>query len=331
MMNLFASKTRSVVRAALLLLPMLLLVTGASAQNLIYVVDFNSQFGTVDLFTGAFNPIGVPTPEPLANLVWGKEGSLLSLSASGNLNKINPLTGETSIVGQTGLAYNAFDLAEVRGKLYATDFSNNIYSVDPQTGVARFMRATGIPPDPQVPFSQNSDGTINLCDETLYAWGGKLYATFDSFKVDPNTLVITPSVNPALYEIDPSTGEAKRIGPTRLGLGATVAANGRFYAIESEIVGWNQYGPLAQNKLYTLDLRTGATEYLRDLDSSEGAIFGAAPVRFRQKQIAWQPPDPCRSNCKTTEVAPEPCIGNAMNCKVAYEPPDPCKSGCKVN
>jgi hypothetical protein len=296
-MKLFALSTRP-VRGAALLLPLILLVAGASAQNLVYVVDFNSQFGAVNLSTGAFNPIGTPTPEPLANLVWGTDGSLLSLSASGNLDKINPLTGETMVIGETGLGYNAFDLAGVRGKLYATDFGNNIYSVDPQTGVATFMRATGMPPDPEVPFSQNSDGTINLCDETLYAWGGKLYATFDSFKVDPNTLIITPWVNPALYEIDPSTGEAKLIGPTRLGLGATVVANdGKFYAIESEIVGWNQYGPIAQNQMYTLDLRTGATEYVRDLDSSQGAIFGAAPVRFRQMQGAWQPPDPCKTGC----------------------------------
>lgn len=296
-MKLFTLRTRP-VHGAVLLLSLILLVAGASAQNLVYVVDFNSQFGAVNLSTGAFKPIGAPTPEPLANLVWGHDGSLLSLSASGNLDKINPLTGETTVIGQTGLGYNAFDLAAVRGKLYATDFSNNIYSVDPQTGASTLMRATGMPPDPQVPFSQNSDGTINLCDETLYAWHGKLYATFDSFKVDPNTLIITPWVNPALYEIDPSTGEAELIGPTRLGLGATVAKDGKFYAIESEIVGWNQYGPIAQNQLYTLDLRTGATEYVRDLDSSEGAIFGATPVRFRQTRAAYQPPDPCKAGCK---------------------------------
>jgi len=317
-MKPFALNSRRSQYAALLL-ALLLPAAAATAQNLVYVVDFNNQFGTVSLSTGAFNPIGPPTPEPLANLVWARDGSLLSLSASGNLDKIDPLNGETKAIGQTGLGYNAFDLAGVRGKLYATDFSNNIYSVDPQTGVASFMRATGIPPDPEVPFSQNSDGTINLCDETLYGWGGKLYATFDSFKVDPNTLVTTPWVKPALYEIDPATGEAKLIGPTLLGLGATVVANdGKFYAIESDIVGWTQYGPVAQNKLYTLDLRTGATEYVRDLGSSEGAIFGAAPARMLSGHAGWQPPDPCIN------------VGTS-GCKAAYQPPDPCKTACKPN
>ncbi len=297
-----------------LLLAIVFLVAGASAQNLIYVVDITNQFGAVDLATGSFSPIGLPTPEGQSNLVWSSDGALFSLTYSGNLEKINPRSGETTVIGQTGLGYNAFELAAVQGKLYATDFSNNIYSVDPQTGVATFVRATGIPPDPSVPFSQNSDGTINLCDETLYAWDGKLYATFDSFKVDPNTLVITPEVNPELYEIDPSTGAATMIGPTRLGLGATFAANGKFYAIESEIVGWNQYGPVPQNQLYTLDLESGATEYVRDLESGEGAIFGAAPARMRNEQLEWQSRDR---------------EAGMSGYNAAYQPPDPCRSGCK--
>ncbi len=295
-MEPFVLTTRK-LRYLTLLLALLALVAGANAQNLIYIVDLNTQFGTIDLSSGAFSAIGTPTPEGQSNLVWGKGGALFSLTYSGNLEKINPSTGETTVVGQTGLGYNAFELAAARGKLYATDFSNNIYSVDPESGVANLMRATGIPPDSHVPFSQNPDGTINLCDETLYAWGGKLYATFDSFKIDPNTLLITPWVAPALYEINPSTGAAKLIGPTKLGLGASVVVDGTFYAIESEIVGWNQYGPIAQNQLYTLDLHTGAAQYVRDLDSSQGAIFGAAPVRMR-RAAGEQPPDPCKTACK---------------------------------
>lgn len=267
---------------AALLLALFSFVERAAAQNLVYVIDFNSQFGTIDLSTGAFSPIGSLTPESLDGLVWGNDGSLLSLSVSGNLDKINPETGEVTMIGQTGLGYNANVLAAVDGKLYATDLSNNIYSVDEETGAATFLSATGIPPVAQAPFSQNPDGTINLFDEGLYSWGGKLYANFDSFKVDPNTFIVTPWVDPALYEIDPSTGEAKLIGPTLLGMSATVVDGGRFYGLESAIVGWNQNGPIVQNQLYTVDLRNGATRFVGDLDSSEGAIFGAAPVRMRR-------------------------------------------------
>lgn len=278
-MKAFALNTRLLSCAALLLVFAWFAEAAGVAQNLIYVVDYNNQFGTVDLSTGAFTQIGAPTPEPLGGLVW-VHGSLLSLSVFGNLDKIDPLTGNVTVIGQTGLGSNANQLATLDGRLYATDVSNNLYAVDPGTGVATLIGATGIPPVTHAPFTFNADGTLNLFDESLYASGGKLYATFDAFKVDPITLAVTPWVNAALYEIDPSTGEAKLIGPTLLGMGGAVVAHGKFYGIESAIVGFDQYGnPLVQDQLYAIDLSSGAVEFVKNLDSGEGAIFGAAPVR----------------------------------------------------
>lgn len=256
----------------------------ASAQRSVYVVTVFQQFGTVDLGTGAFHQIGASTPEPDANLVWGPDGFLRSITASGNLVKINPVTGETTVIGQTGLGFNAFDLAEVRGKLYLTDFSNNIYSVDPQTGAATLLGATGMPPDPTVPFTLNPDGTFNLCDETFYGIHGKLYASFDSFAVDPNPgdpnyLAITTHVAPALYEIDPSTGIASRVGATDLGLGASFEMDGRVFAFKSVVTGFADGFPEGLNQLFTLDLETGATRFLQNIDLAAGPISGAAPVR----------------------------------------------------
>src|SRR5438552_15155715 len=135
---------------------------GASESPFVYVVTFNSQFGVVDLATGAFHQIGPDTPEPLINLVWWKE-SLLSVSVSGNLSKVNPKTGAVTEIGPTGVGFSVFELAEARGQLYLTDFDNNLYNIDPENGVATLLRATGIPGVPAPPFSSNSDGTINLC------------------------------------------------------------------------------------------------------------------------------------------------------------------------
>ena len=216
----------------------------ASVGPFVYVVTFNNQFGAVNLATGAFRQIGPPSPEGVDNLVWWNR-SLLSLAVSGELERINPATGETSDIGPTGLGFNALDLGEVRGKLYATDFSNNIYSVSPDTGEATFLRATGIPPIPAAPFSTNSDGTVNLFDESLYGVGGKLYATFDGFTIDPNSLAETPDdqrtefncCGPTLYKIDPSTGVATAIGSTDLNLGSAVEVNGKFYVFK-----WGGHG-----------------------------------------------------------------------------------------
>lgn len=268
----------------------------SSNQLFAYVVTFNNQFGVVNLDTGAFRQIGPATPEGQANLVWWN-GSLLSLTVSGELEKIDPKTGETSDIGPTGLGINAIDLAEVRGKLYATDFSNNIYTVNPETGEATFLRATGISPIPAVPFSVNPDGTVNLFDESLYGTAGKLYATFDAFTINPTTLVQTPDsenpdfncCGPTLYQIDPSTGAATAIGPTTLNLGSTVEVQGEFYAFRWVATGCDPCTPAAdfvpeiKSQLLRLDVRTGHTTPVENaggpifVDASAGGIVGAAP------------------------------------------------------
>jgi hypothetical protein len=59
-----------------------LLAASASAAPNVYVVTLSQQFGTVDLATGQFTPIGSPTPDGMSNLVWWN-GSLLSLATTG--------------------------------------------------------------------------------------------------------------------------------------------------------------------------------------------------------------------------------------------------------
>jgi hypothetical protein len=258
----------------------------AAAGPLVYVVTGNQQFGVVDLASGAFLPIGAPTPQPQTNLVWSGD-ALLSLTVSGDVVRMNPRTGEPSVVGPTGLGFNAFDLAGVRGRLYLTDFSNNVYAVDGGTGAATLLRATGIAPDPNVPFTLNPDGTFNLCDESLYGVAGRLYATFDSFAVDPNKsdagfLGITTFVQPTLYQIDPGSGTATAIGPTDLGLGSTVEVEGRFYAFRLVITDFVGGFPVGYSQLVSLDLDSGKTTFIRNIDPAAGPIFGAAPVRRRE-------------------------------------------------
>ena len=166
----------------------------------------------------------------------------------------------------------------MNGKLYLTDFSNNLYSVNAATGAATMIGATGMPPDPSIPFTVNPDGTWNLCDETLYGVGGKLYATFDSFTIDPNTLATKTKVEPYLYRIDPTTGLATVIGPTSLNLGSSVEAGGSFDAFHLRFTGWSPYGPVVDSELYALNLANGSTSFLTSIDPAAGPIFGAAPT-----------------------------------------------------
>jgi hypothetical protein len=257
----------------------------ASAAPFVYVVTLTQQFGTIDLANGKFQPIGNGTPDGLSNLVWWR-GSLRTLTTFptlGSLAKINRATGGETVIGATGLSFNAFDLAQVRGKLYLTDFSNNLYLVDPGSGVARPIANTGMPPDPNIPLTFNSDGTFNLCDEGLYGIAGKLYATFDSYAIDPTQTpptVVHQYVSPRVYEVDPFTGATRILAGTDWQLSAIVEADGKVYAFKAVIDGfdWSIDVPIAHAELDTLDLKTGKTNKIADIDPSLGPIFGAAPV-----------------------------------------------------
>ena len=272
-------------------LGLMVFAASATATPLVYVVTINQQFGTVDLATGRFSPIGNGTPDFLSNLVWWR-GTLLTLTTGGanppgSLAKIDPATGQETIIGQTGLGFNAFALGEVSGKLYLTDFGGNIYSVDPKNGVATVITATGIPPDPTIPLSFNSDGTFNLCDEGLYSVGDNLYATFDSFDIDVSVsppTVADVHVAPALYRIDPATGLATLVAKTDLQIGALVEVEGRLYGFEGVFDGFDSTFdiPITHSELVTVNLATGKTNVLTDVDHGIGVIFGAAPVRNLQ-------------------------------------------------
>jgi hypothetical protein len=265
----------------------------AIAAPSVYVVTVGPngpQFGSVNLATGGFTAIA-NTPAPMSNLVWWN-GSLLSLATSdpiaGYLVKINPETGESTVVGPTGLGFDAFDLAEVRGQLYLTDFNigggyQNIYSVNPNTGEATLIGPTTIPADVNAPFTTNADGTLNLCDETFYGVGGKLYATFDSINVDETTLAIdenpaNATISPALYRIDPANGDTAFVAPTNLFFDAAVQTDGKFYGFKGLITGFADGFPVGFSTLSTLDLATGKVSFVGNIDVNAGVIFGAAPA-----------------------------------------------------
>jgi hypothetical protein len=272
----------------LLLVSLVLALTtiSASAAPFVYVVTLNQQFGTIDLANGKFQAIGSGTPDGLNNLVWwnGSLRTLTTFPTLGSLAKLNPARGEETIIGATGLSFNAFDLAKLRGKLYLTDFSNNLYSVDPLTGIASPTASTGMPPDPNIPLTFNNDGTFNLCDEGLYGIAGKLYATFDSYAIDPTQTpptVIHQYVHPRVYKVDPLTGATTVLAETDWQISAIVEVDERVYAFKAVIDGfdWNIDVPIAHAELDTLDLKTGRTKKIADIDPSLGPIFGAVPVR----------------------------------------------------
>lgn len=256
----------------------------ATADTFVYITggqspdDFPGQFGTLDVNTGAFQQIGPTGPEGYFGLAPGPNGSLVTLTYAGNLNSINPATGVPTVIGPTGLGNclvispacslttSAFSVGGFNGKIYATDFHNDIYVVNPLSGTATLLSAhSGLPASPFVLGSPNPDGTLNYADEAIFQAGGKLYATFDALIFNPNTgSVASVVVAPELYEIDPNTGLATTVGPTELGIGGAADVNGAVYAFDD-----------LTNQAFTLHLASGSATLVGGFDPAAGVIQGA--------------------------------------------------------
>jgi hypothetical protein len=256
----------------------------ASRNLWVYVITAGFQFGIVDLGSGAFLPIGLGTPPDVGGgLVPGPGTSLLTLGGSGNLYAIDPFTGKTSIVGRTGTGLHncsmpgSYDpncanvIGRLDGSFYATDFANNLYSVNPVTGVAKLIGLTNIPAITFAPFSQNLDGSLNVYGESLFSARGKLYAYFATVAINLATGTFTDTTigGSALYQINPATGHATWIAPTDdPNLTTIVNVNDTIYAFDA----WT-------GQVVTLDLTNGQTTAVSELEPAAALIGGATPAR----------------------------------------------------
>ena len=268
-------------RKLVLALALVLSAAAANADNLVYVIGDGGQFGTVNLSTGSFAPIGPGLTVGTGGLVQGSGGNLLSLGFNGDLNSINPSTGALSVIGASGLGDCSFPsspcglnsvniLGKVGSKLYATDLANNLYSVNPTTGAATLIGATGIPGLPFIPHASvpgDPDGSFYIYDEVLFDYGGNLYANFDTGIFDPTTFTPTQLIAPELYEINTLTGLATSISPTTFGLEGIANVNGTLYAFD-----------LPLGSVVTLNLADGSTSYVSDADPAAGLVTSATPA-----------------------------------------------------
>jgi len=248
-------------------------------SRLAYVITIAFQFGVVDLRSGAFLPIGPDLPADVGDgLVQGRDRSLLSLGFDGNLYAIDPFTGQTSVVGATGLGDcstptspcgpdSANWIGRFHGHYYITDFANNLYSLDPKTAATKLIGPTGIPGITFVPFSPNPDGSVNVFAEGLFGFRGKFYAYFSTQAVNFATGTFTNLIPGEIYEIDPATGHATPVAPADSSFSAIATVHDTVYAFDA-ILG----------QVDIVDPTTGNATLVTDLDPAAGVIAGAAPA-----------------------------------------------------
>ncbi|MDQ2712264.1 MAG: PEP-CTERM sorting domain-containing protein [Acidobacteriota bacterium] len=156
-------------------------------------------------------------------------------------------------------------IAELGGTIYATDYQNHLYRVNPATGAATLIGPTGLPALPITPGTSNPDGSVNFFDESLFNANGKLYATFDTGRGSQSG--VTPVIPAHLYQIDPSTGQTTLIGPTTFSLNTAVDVSDTVYAFEN-----------MTSQVVTLNLANGDTTFFSNFDPSAGDLGGASPV-----------------------------------------------------
>jgi hypothetical protein len=253
---------------------------------LVYVITGGSRFGAVDLGSGVFMPIGEHTPSDVGGgLVHVQDpSSLLTLTFAGNLDAIDPVNGKTSSVGPTKLLADcshpdsplrstcANVIGQLGETLYATDFGQNLYTVNPFTGEATQIGSTGIPQLSFVPLSNACPNCVY--NESLFSFGGNLYANFATATRTSTGPVI--GTVPQLWEINTSTGAAtpgpllvKADGRPAIGLTSVVNVNEIIYAFNA-----------ATGQVVTIDMTTGLTTPVpAALHSNAGLIGGATPVQ----------------------------------------------------
>jgi len=271
---------QKLLTASLALLSLSAPVSAASVYVLaLDLATDNQQFGTLDLNTGAFQQIRSAAGEEYRGLVPAANGSLLTLGFDANLASINPVSGVPTVIGPTGLSdcstpsspcgpRSVSTFGALGGSLYATDYNQNLYRVNPATGAATLVGPTGIPVFPfPSHFTSNPDGTSNVFSATLFSANGNLYATFDTNTVDPTSGDITPVILNNVYRIDPNTAVATVVAPTIQTISAVTQVNGTDYAFT---VGTQQ--------LLTLNLANGSTSIVGNGGPGGLYVGGATPT-----------------------------------------------------
>lgn len=158
-----------------------------ATATILYGLQDTNQFGTFNLATAAFTPIGTSTPptghtwggmaiHPLTNVVY----ALSNVAGGAALNTIDPATGAATLLTPiTGMTLPVAIAMNCAGQMYGHDIgTDSIYTINMTTGAATLVGATGVNSN----FAQGMD--FDNDTGTLYAWtyqgtGNNQYGTIN--------------------------------------------------------------------------------------------------------------------------------------------------------
>jgi hypothetical protein len=178
----------------------------------LYSVFYDNRFGTIDSATGAFTQIGTLPIAQSAGIAYDN-GSLFAQSIQSELIHIDPLSGVSSIIGSSAMPLSSVGFAGGLDGLFEVDTLSNLYSINPGTGAATLVGATGL-------VANYGDWDTSLSDS-----GAGLYFTEGG-----------GGAIDELYELDPITGVATDLGST----GVTGIAGSAIVDGDLELFQYNQ-------------------------------------------------------------------------------------------
>lgn len=183
----------------------------AQADDMAFMIT-GTQFGTIDLTTGVFSPIG---NESLSLTGLGVANGKLYTANGSTLYQMNLANGSLTKVGTSSVNYTFFG-STLTG-LYAAS-AGYLYSVDPGTGAA----------------TQIGNGLLpkNCIDN---------FTIFESAQLSTNSAALYFVCSTSLYTIDVSSGSPMLIG-TSIGTSATnlsalTSINGTLYGALNQVNG----------------------------------------------------------------------------------------------
>ena len=240
----------------------------ARPDPLAYAISVNplnnlGQFGILDIGTGRFHRIK-DLPNGAQGIGRDAAGTIYVVDTNNNLVRINP-GGQTEVIGSTGVTtpgplgpvlVDVFS-SLVTGELFLMDYSNNLYSVNPRTGTATLIGATGIPPITSPIYSSSLAGSCKNLFFTLAV-------------LDEN---LNPILLPTLYRIDPLTAAATPVGPAPVAMPGSAFIDDTLYGFT---VDFRLFGGTEGPHVFSIDTSTAAATLVSDLNVP--FVFGA--VRF---------------------------------------------------
>ncbi len=202
-----------------------------------------SQFGTVDLATGAFKQTSVLGFVPTGISRIGS--SLYTSTFTGTaFGQINPVTGAVTTISNTGLGGGEYlAMGSTLTTIYALDGSFNLYTVNPLTGAATLVGPTGL--------------VLGL-----------------AYQLSTGSSALYFGDNNEIYSLNTSTGAPTAIGSTLLpvgGIDGLVFEHGGLYA------GYTTDGS-PPGSIYSIDPATGAATFIATQTAATGLVYGLAPA-----------------------------------------------------